>query len=73
MTDETKDGETPQPAKRGDAAWRAERDRIDARNDAARKAGKQRRADYERVKDESRRSADAHRRAEALDKQGPRP
>ena len=72
MTDEPNSGENPQPAKRGDAAWREERDRIDARNDAARKAGKQRRADYERVKDDARRSADAHRRAEALDKQGPK-
>jgi len=30
-----------QPAKRGDAAYRAQKDAIAARNDAARKAGKE--------------------------------
>ena len=37
MTDET------QPALRGDAAWRAAKDEIAKRNDAARKAGAARR------------------------------
>jgi hypothetical protein len=35
MTDEA-------PVRRGEAAWRAERDSIAARNDAARKAARQR-------------------------------
>ena len=37
MTEKTAD----QPAKRGDAAYRAQKDAITARNDAARKAGKE--------------------------------
>jgi hypothetical protein len=32
---------TDQPQKRGDAAYRAQKDAITARNDAARKAGKE--------------------------------
>lgn len=39
MSDQT--GE--QPAKRGDAAYRAQKDAINARNDAARKAGREHR------------------------------
>ena len=36
MTEQTSE----QPAKRGDAAYRAQKDAINARNDEARKAGK---------------------------------
>jgi len=37
MTEQTSD----KPAPRGDAAYRAQKDAINARNDAARKAGKE--------------------------------
>ena len=37
MSDQTGD----KPAKRGDAAYRAQKDAINARNDAARKAGRE--------------------------------
>ncbi len=44
MTEQTAD----QPAKRGDAAYRAQKDAIAARNDAARKAGRESRQNEER-------------------------
>jgi hypothetical protein len=44
MTEQTGD----QPAKRGDAAYRAQKDAINARNDAARKAGREHRQAEER-------------------------
>ncbi len=59
--------ETPSPEaprKRGDAAWKSEKDSIAARNDAARKAGMRERQDTERRADASRRSADARERAQ---------
>ena len=45
-----------QPPKRGDAAYRAEKDAITARNDAARKAGKEFRQSEDR-KAQARRAA----------------
>ena len=45
-------------AKRGDAAWKAARDRVAARNDQARKAGKEQREAYERQKANARRAAE---------------
>jgi hypothetical protein len=54
------------PSKRGEAAWKENRDRIAERNDAARKAGKQRRETYEQARAEARRAADARRRTELL-------
>jgi hypothetical protein len=52
MTDEA-------PVRRGEAAWRAERDDIAARNDAARKAARQR-------NDADQRRANVEARAEEL-------
>jgi hypothetical protein len=52
--------------KRGEAAWKEDRERIAARNDQARKAGKQRREDYERQRQEARNAADLRRRAALL-------
>jgi hypothetical protein len=57
-----------QPSKRGEAAWKADRERIAARNDEARKAGRQRRDDYERQRAEARHAADVRRRAALLKK-----
>ena len=56
------------PAKRGHAAWAAERDEITKRNAQARKAGKQQREAYEleqrnaRLAAEMRRAADLSRK-----------
>jgi hypothetical protein len=52
--------------KRGEARWKEDRERIAARNDQARKAGKQRREDYERARQEARNAADLRRRAALL-------
>ena len=57
-----------QPGKRGEAAWKEDRERIAARNDEARKAGRQRRDDYERQRAEARHAADVRRRAALLKK-----
>ena len=54
--------------KRGEAAWKEDRERIAARNDEARKAGRQRRDDYERQRAEVRHAADVRRRAALLKK-----
>ena len=40
--------QSDQPAKRGDAAYRAQKDAIAARNDAARRAGKEHRQEEDR-------------------------
>jgi hypothetical protein len=45
-----------------EAAWKAEKERIAQRNDAARKVGKKERETQERERDERRRVAEAHRR-----------
>ena len=63
MTDHT-EGQEPKPAKRGEAAWNAQRDAIAARNDQARKLGKQQRKAGERRDAERRRAADLLERAE---------
>ena len=54
------------PAKRGDAAWKAARDRIAERNEQARKAGRQRREAKERVRIEALRAAERRDVADAL-------
>jgi hypothetical protein len=48
--------ETPRPAPRGDAAWKAHLERVSARNAEARKVGKQQRQEKERL-EQARRSA----------------
>jgi hypothetical protein len=65
---DTTDGQTEErkSGKRGEAAWKEDRERIAARNDEARKAGKQRREDYERQRQEARNAADLRRRAALL-------
>jgi hypothetical protein len=65
---DTTDGKQEDRAsgKRGEAAWKEDRERIAARNDEARKAGKQRREDYERGRQEARNAADLRRRAALL-------
>ena len=54
MTEKSAD----QPAKRGDAAYRAQKDAITARNDAARKAGKEYRQGEDRKAQQKRAEGD---------------
>ena len=49
---------TDQPAKRGDAAYRAQKDAITARNDAARRAGREHRQAEDRKAVERRAAID---------------
>jgi hypothetical protein len=49
-------------AARGEAAWKEAREQVASRNDAARKAGKQRREAYVRERD-ALKAADARRRS----------
>jgi hypothetical protein len=64
--DETKQ-EGP-PSKRGEAAWKQNMEQIAERNDAARKAGRERRAAYDQARAQARNDADARRRAQLLDR-----
>jgi hypothetical protein len=57
---------------RGEAAWKEERERIAARNEQARKAGRQRRESYEREREQARRLAE-RRRSEAARAAAPAP
>jgi hypothetical protein len=54
------DSETPRPAPRGEAAWKAHLERVSARNAEARKVGKQQRQEKERL-EQARRSAQERR------------
>jgi hypothetical protein len=46
------------PAPRGDAAWKAARDDVEARNAAAKKVGKESRDAFERAKEANRRGVE---------------
>jgi hypothetical protein len=63
MDQEHEDG--PGTSARGEAAWKEEKERIAARNDQARKAGKRRRETYEREREDLRRRAERRRREAA--------
>ena len=60
--------EAPAP-KRGEAAWKEERERIAERNSKTRKAGREEREAYELQQGTSRREAEAGRMAKLLGKQ----
>ncbi|HEY1360580.1 MAG TPA: hypothetical protein VGF21_19930 [Thermoleophilaceae bacterium] len=60
------------PRKRGEAAWKEERERIAARNDAARKEGRARREAAEREKDRARHEHDRREMEALLRKQAQR-
>jgi hypothetical protein len=62
MTERTDQPEAAAPAKRGEAAWKAERDAIAARNDQARKAGREVRATQDRQHAERRLAEDLRER-----------
>jgi hypothetical protein len=53
---------------RGEAAWKAETERIAARNQAARKAGKSRREAYESQRAEVRRASEQRRHSDLVAK-----
>ena len=65
MNDGT-DKQDAAPAKRGEAAWKEQRDAIAARNEQARKASRQRRGVEDRVRAQARRAAEGREMAEAL-------
>ena len=67
MSENEEPQETREPGKRGEAAWKEERERIAKRNDQARKAGREQRENYERGRMEARQAADLRRRAALLD------
>jgi hypothetical protein len=48
---------------RGEAAWKQVREEVAARNERARKAGRQEREAYERQRNEARRAAEARAQA----------
>jgi hypothetical protein len=67
VSDQAQNGEAA-VSKRGEAAWKEEKDRIAERNDAARKVGKQRREAKDRLAAEARRAAQRREMAEAIGK-----
>ena len=62
--------DAPAP-KRGEAAWKEERERIAERNSKTRKAGKEEREAHELQQGTSRREAEGRRMAQLLGKQKP--
>ena len=64
MSDQDQEGQ--KPAKTGEAAWKEARSRVAERNDAARKAGRERREVYERARQEARRAAEVRRQEELI-------
>ena len=60
------------PAKRGEAAWKATKDDIAARNEAVSKAGRAKRESFERQKDVWRREIDVKRAADVAKGRGAR-
>jgi hypothetical protein len=71
VTDQGQDDRVGTSA-RGEAAWKEEKERIAARNEQARKAGRQRRESYEREREQARREAE-RRRSEAARAAAPGP
>jgi hypothetical protein len=55
-----------QSSTRGERAWKEATDEVASRNADARKAGRSEREDYERTREETRRSAAAKRQAKLL-------
>jgi hypothetical protein len=67
MSEESEHGDRRSSA-RGEAAWNEARERVAARNRAARKAGMERREAYERERQRVRREAERERQAGLLAK-----
>jgi hypothetical protein len=64
MSEKGSDSDATRPELRGEAAWKAHKDRIAARNDAVRKAGKQQREEREREAEAARRAREHRTDAE---------
>ena len=58
------------PAKRGEAAWKEEKERIAERNAQVRKAGREQREEYERGQSEARHAREVRQMTDLLGKQG---
>jgi hypothetical protein len=71
MSDEPGKPDESPPKKRGEAAWKEEKERIAERNARARKAGMERRQVYERQKAEGRQAVERRQMAQ-LAKRGDR-
>jgi hypothetical protein len=56
------------PSRRGEAAWKAEKERVAESNARVRKAGREQREAYERQQTEGRRAAEARQMADLLGK-----
>jgi hypothetical protein len=68
-----KDGVDPdwQSSTRGDKAWKEATEAVDAKNAAARKAGRQEREAYEREREDARHAEAAKRHARLLKRRNP--
>jgi hypothetical protein len=66
MNDEPGDREERTTTARGEAAWKAAKERVAERNEQARKSGKQRREAFERQRAEARAAAERRQMAELL-------
>jgi hypothetical protein len=66
------DREDQQSSARGDAAWKETMERVAGRNEQARKAGKERRATYERERENARRVAEGRRHAKLVGRRSTR-
>jgi hypothetical protein len=68
-----KDGVDPdwQSSTRGDKAWKEATEAVDAKNAAARKAGRQEREAYEREREDARHAEAARRHAKLLKSRKP--
>ncbi|HEY6779967.1 MAG TPA: hypothetical protein VI111_03385 [Thermoleophilaceae bacterium] len=62
MSSQPKDPQE-KPAKRGDAAWKEVRERIAASNEQARKAGRERQVEGEKMRNAARKAIDKQRQA----------
>lgn len=71
MSDDEGQQEEQPLGKRGEAAWKEDRERIAKRNEQARKAGRERRSAYERSREEGRMEAERRRMAELLKRSRP--
>ena len=68
MSDPT-DSSTPAQNLRGEAAWKAHRDAIEQRNSVARKEGKARHDEWERVRETNRRAVEGREERRFLSEQ----
>jgi hypothetical protein len=66
MTDQPGDQEERVSSARGEAAWKAAKERVAERNEQVRKSGKQRREAFEREKAQARAASERRQMAELV-------